>query len=385
MSLENTVLNEIDDSKVIQLLRDLVRIPSISLQEREIGEYIVEQLRGWGFEPERQYADKNRFNVICRLIGKEKGPTILFNGHIDTQKTDGMLIDPFSGELKDGRVYGRGSADMKSGICAIMSAFEAIKKAEIDLKGEAMIVFTVGEEYDSKGIKAFAESNLRTDMGVCAEISNLRLAIGHKGILSGEITTKGKATHSSVPKKGINAISKMIKIIEGLHSLPLFEDEDPLYGRSTVNVGTIKGGRFVTWVPDYCTMGYNFRLIPKHTPQLVNDQINYMLNRLKERDQEMEVDFSERKGSSAVKISLEEPIVEISKNALNYVLNKPIDVWVAPYNTDAAVLIRECKIPTVVVGPGDIEAAHSATENVSVEETINATKAYALMVLYALT
>ena len=385
MSSEKTVLNEVDDSKVIELLRDLVRIPSISLQEKEIGEYIFEKLYNWGFKPEMQYADKDRFNIICRLIGKEKGPTILFNGHIDTQKTDGMLIDPFSAELKDSRVYGRGSADMKSGISAIMSAFNAINKAGIDLKGEAMIVFTVGEEYDSKGIKTFARSNIRADMGVCAEISNLRLAIGHKGILSGEITTKGRATHSSVPKKGVNAIIKMMKVIEGLHNLPLFEDEDTLYGHSTVNVGTIKGGRFVTWVPDYCTMGYNFRLIPEHTPQLVNDQIKDMLERLKEEDLEMSVDISERKGSSAVRISSEEPIVEISKKALNYVLKKQIALWAAPYNTDAAVLIRECDIPTVVVGPGDIEAAHSATESVSVEETINASKAYALMILYALT
>ena len=92
-----------------------------------------------------------------------------------------MTIDPFSAELKDGRVYGRGSADMKSGLTAIMSAFKAVRESEVKLKGEAIIAFTVGEELDSKGIKALAESNIKADMGLCAEISNLRLAIGHKG------------------------------------------------------------------------------------------------------------------------------------------------------------------------------------------------------------
>lgn len=377
-------MRRIDDSEVIELLRNLVRIPSVSLHEKEIGEFIVSKLQEWGFQPERQSVEKDRFNVICRLKGEGEGPSILFNGHIDTQKTEGMTIDPFSAELKDGRVYGRGSADMKAGLAAIMSAFKAVRKSGVKLKGEAIIAFTVGEELDSKGIKALAESNIKADMGVCAEISNLRLAIGHKGGYSGKITTKGVATHSSIPEKGVNAIYKMMKVIEGLRNMPFLKDEDPLFGRSTVSIGTIQGGRWYTWVPDYCTIEYNFRLTPKYTPEYVKNQIEKLLGRLKDEDPQFEAEFTGF-GDSAVLISKDEPIVGIARRALEYVLKKPIEVWGAPYWTDAATLITKCGIPTVVLGPGGIEQAHSANEWVNIDETVKAAKVYALMILYALT
>ena len=192
------VILAIDPERVIALTQDFVRIPSVSGQEGELGQFMAKKLEALGFDDvELQEADENRFNVLCTLRGKHPGPTFLFEGHLDTVQTEGMAIDPYSGDFSDGRIYGRGASDMKGGLAAMVEALKAIKNSGVTFDGTIIYAAVVGEEGAGKGLDKLIASGLKANMGLVGEATELIPAIGNKGVAVGDITTKGLATHSS--------------------------------------------------------------------------------------------------------------------------------------------------------------------------------------------
>lgn len=209
------VLKDVDKSQVVVLLQEMIGFNTVNPpgNEKDLAKYIREKLKDFDIKSEVIDLGNNRANVIGIIEGSGEKKALLFNGHLDTVPPGDIEweYDAFSGRIVDGKIYGRGSADMKGGLAAMIMAAGAIKKAGIPLKGDLIITGTAGEEIDSIGAFHFLENGGLNNVGaiVIGEPTSCKLRIAEKGTFWVEITTYGKTSHGAFPEKGVNAIVHM--------------------------------------------------------------------------------------------------------------------------------------------------------------------------------
>ncbi|MCD6529660.1 M20 family metallopeptidase [Candidatus Bathyarchaeota archaeon] len=376
-------LSRIDDDEVVKLLQDAVRIPShkdLPDQEKEMAEFFASWFDKRGIEVELQKVEGPRQNVIARIRGEGDGATLMYNSHLDTKPPYNMTIEPYNPVIKDGKLYGRGSVDAKAQLAAFASALLAVKRAGIPLRGDLIFAGVVGEEWDSKGTIHIAENGPKADMAVVGEPTKLDICIAHKGIVRATITTIGKAAHSSVPHLGINAISKMGKVIRAIEEeLPkkLRGKRHPLLGESTYSLGVINGGVQPSIVPDRCSLTVDLRVLPGIWKDDVKMYFKEILGKIEKEDPEFKAELSISSRQPPLDTSEDHPIVQALKNSVSEVTGRAPKVAGAPFDTDASILAN-AGIPSVVCGAGDVGYAHAAVELVPIEEVIAAAKIFTL-------
>ncbi len=382
------ILEMIDANETIELTQKLVKIPSITGQEgKALSTFMADWLSSAGLQPILQPADKGRFNLICELKGGE-GRTILFNSHQDTKWTDGMTIAPFAAEIKDGRLYGRGAGDAKSSLSAIMMAMKTLKRSSIVLNGSVRFVSEVGEEGGGWSAEQLESSGfMDADMAVIGEQTELRVEIGNRGIFRNSVKVFGRATHSGLAQRGINAIQKMAQVILGLYALPYLEIDAPIWGKSSMNVEKIEGGRYSASVPDECTISIDSRLTAKVPPEVAKDQIAQLLHSLADSDPEFQFELGTLGENlfmiPAAFVSGEEKIVLAAKEATRKVMQREPTIAACSGYTMAARFIQR-GVPAIILGPGSVEQAHSADEWVEIRQIVDAAKIYTLISLMIL-
>ena len=219
----------IDRSYLTKTLSDLVRINSINpvlvpggAGEAEVAGYVSRSLAGCGLLVTSYEPDPGRVSVVGRRPGKGGGKFLMLNAHYDTVGVDGM-VEPFSGQVRDGRVYGRGAYDMKGSLAASMTALKALADAEVALSGDVMVAAVADEEYGSIGtadlVAHHQSGNLRVDGAVVTEPTALKICIAHKGYLWVEVETTGRAAHGSKFEQGIDANMRMGRFLVELEKL----------------------------------------------------------------------------------------------------------------------------------------------------------------------
>ncbi|MGE0039722.1 MAG: M20/M25/M40 family metallo-hydrolase [Vicinamibacterales bacterium] len=254
----------------LRLLRDLVAIDSVNPSlvpgaagEAAIARALAEELRGMGLAVEVQEAAPGRPNVVGTLEGRGPGRSLMYCGHIDTVGVAGMGR-PFVPEERDGRLYGRGSQDMKSGVAAMIGAARVIVESGGLDAGRLVIACVVDEEHASIGADALV-TRWRADAAVVTEPTDLAIAVAHKGFEWIEIETDGRAAHGSRPRDGRDAILRMGRVLGELERL----DRDlqgkpahPLLGAASLHASLIEGGRELSSYPDHCTLQLERRTLP---------------------------------------------------------------------------------------------------------------------------
>ena len=266
---------------VVQTLQDLVRLPSVNPMGREVQgeEYLEHQvtdyLEQWfqalGVPCYRQQLEPKRANIVARLDGdlspEEGGSIIMFEAHQDTVPVDGMIIDPWDPVIRDGRVWGRGSCDIKGGMACMLIAFARLAAERPPAMPTIVMACSVNEEFGFTGAedmnRLWADGDERwlpkpPDAVVVAEPTLLDVVVAHKGVARWRCHTRGLAGHSAQPEKGENAIYRMAQILSGIsqyasETVATLGDH-PLVGRPTVSVGRITGGISINTVPDHCTI-----------------------------------------------------------------------------------------------------------------------------------
>ena len=349
------------------LLRDLVAIDSVNPDlapgakgEAEIAAYCADWMRREGFDVEMQDAAPGRPNVIGVIDSGRPGPALMFCGHIDTVGVEGMAR-PFSPEIRDGRLYGRGSQDMKGGVAAMM---EAARRAKDHLAAGRIIVACVcDEEFESIGAQALV-TRWRADAAVVTEPTDLAVAITHKGFAWIEIDTRGRAAHGSRPKEGRDAILRMGRVLARLESLNADlagRYADPLTGPPSLHASTIEGGHEWSSYPDHCRLKVERRTVAGEDEALVMREIDALMRALKDADAEFE--------GEARLIASRAPYALPRDHALPALLTSiahahggPADVTGMSFWTDAAIL-GDAGIPSVLFGPGGA-GLHSVEEYV---------------------
>jgi len=382
---------KIKESDLVNLTRDLVRLRSINPpgEEREAAEFVAKWMRNLGLAVDMYEALPGRPNVVGTLKGKSGNPVLMVNGHLDVVPEGDRAswsVDPFGGELKSGRLYGRGANDMKGAIASALIATKAIVESGAELDGDLMLAAVVDEEVSGAGTQRLVDKGYRADMAVVAEPTELKLHIAHKGLARVEIVTKGKAAHGSNPRAGLNAIYKMSKVVSALEAfLPELEKrKHPLVGNCSINVGTVQGGTKFNVVPDLCRIEVDRRLIPREPPDNVGREISEILTRLKSKDPELEAEHNIMRMMEPAEIGAEEPIVKLARKAVQKVTG--VDPGISGFmaTTDMRVLVNQAKIPTVIMGPGNLAQAHVADEFVEIRQLVDAAKIYAHLAFLAL-
>lgn len=375
---KNLLLSKINQEEVISLTKKLIKIPSVTGNEKQICDFLYNYLKKCGFVVSKEYVEDNRPNIIARFKKGEKGKTILLNGHLDTVPAgDNWSNDPFSATEDDCYIYGRGSADMKGGVAAQICAMRAFMESEIPFNGEIIFSGVVGEEVDQSGTISLVNNNILADCAIVSEPTNLLLVSSCKGDMDIRVQITGKAAHASVPEKGLNAIylaSKIVLELEKYANNLKKTTKHQILGTPTLVVGTIKGGEVPCMVAGSCELRVDRRLLP-------NEDIDKVVSEIKEVVNSINIKFPEF--TSEIKVLYSVPAMECDgKLPLVVCLQKNINKlykggdssihgW--PATTDGNVL-NAADINTVIFGPGTIDVAHKPDERIEKNQLALASK-----------
>lgn len=384
-----SILRTIDAMRdeIVAMLQSLVKTPSITGDEVKVAELVASFCRDLDLDVKIVEAEKNRPNVIARWDTGLPGPSLLLNDHLDIVPPgplENWSYPPFAAEIANGRVYGRGTIDTKSGLTTILMATKAIREIGLPLRGMLTLVFSCDEEVGGeKGMQFLCrQGHIHADMAVVAEPTTMQIEIATKGRLNIEITTRGVATHGARPWLGHNAIEDMMEVIAGLRHLAqnLSQRSHPLLGSATLSVGRIDGGTVPNMVPNKCILGLDRRVLPTETPEMAEAEIQTILDDLKTRIPGFEASMKRIVWWPGYTLNDQAPIVDLTCRAFEKVMGRHPKVAGKDAGTDASWINVLAGIPVVMFSPGDGLKAMNADENVGIDDLIAATKVMAQIV-----
>jgi len=429
----DSLIRIIDEKRdeYVRFLQELVRIPSIMLTEGEKAaqEFIVKKLQSIGcsvdmwetewnelknakskttgqalYVPVETWISdyeglKNRPNVVGVYHGKGKGRSLLLNGHVDVVPAgpvERWKHGPWSGDVEDGRLYGRGAVDMKAGLAAIILAVDSVQSAGINLKGDVILESVVDEETGGNGTLACMLRGYKADAGVFTEPTEMEIAVADSGAQFFRINVPGKMVHIGYKNEGVNAIEKATKIITALNDWEkrrtiIGHQEYPEYRRFPIPFplvcGAISAGADMV-IPEcpaeLCVVEGAYQSMPNETITDVNKNLAEFISKIASIDPWMrehppKVEFIGLTYEGA-RVESNHPIVNVLSDAFKEVLNNSPTVSAFPTGCDMRLYTNHGDTPSVIFGPGSGRKAHFVDEFVSVDEYIDAIKVLALLV-----
>lgn len=323
-------------------------------------------LKEWGFRVSLPESAPGRPNVVAR-IGIEGGRSLMFNGHLDTVGVEGMTHAPFDPSISDGKLYGRGSCDMKAGVAAMCAA--AVRAFDAGIDGEIIIAAVTDEEYQSVGTAALIASGVRADAAIVTEPTRLAIGPAHRGFAWAVVTVHGVAAHGSRYDVGVDANTMaglLLAELDTFQHTVLTQRTHPLLGRGSFHAARISGGLGLSTFSDLCRVEFERRSLPGETGESFADELRAACARVAARDPRFRADVEVTFVQAANDVAVEAPIVTTLARAAAAEGETPAIEGLS-YWTDAA-LLSAAGIPSICYGPGDIRLAHSATEWVPVDE-----------------
>jgi acetylornithine deacetylase len=365
----------------LTLLKQLVAVDSVNPSlvpgaagEAAVARAIAEAMRGMGLVVEIQDVAPGRPNVIGTLDGRAPGRSLMFCGHIDTVGVSGMPA-PFDPVEKNGRIYGRGSQDMKSGVAAMMDAARVIAESGGLAAGRLVIACVVDEEHASIGADALV-TKWRADGAVVTEPTDLQVAIAHKGFEWVEIETEGRAAHGSRPRDGRDAIRLMGRVLNGLDAIDRQLQSRPphaLLGTASLHASLIEGGRELSSYPDRCHLQMERRTIPGEAPGAAAREVEDLLATLRAEDPDFKAASKGMFARSPYEIAPSHALPQAMLRALH----APNSLIGMSFWTDAAVL-GDAGIPSILFGPTGA-GLHSVEEWVDAQSVLTCRDALAAL------
>lgn len=400
---EKLIIEAVENRKedFVEFFQSLIQIPSFTGQEKEVADALVEGMKVRGFQDiEIVERIPGHPNVLAHIKGNEEGPTFTFNGHLDIlppQNNNQWKSPPFSGHIEDGKIYGRGTVDMKAGTFSSFFAGLIIKDLDIPLKGNVLFTGVCDEEICGENgmlylIKnGYVKKKHEDDFGLNCEPTNLEeINMATKGVLRADIKVQGKGAFGARPYLGINAIDKTHKLINEIIQLneKINKDESlrhPLLEPASVLVTLIKGGEASNLVPDSCTITVTRRMLPCENKEGCLKDYSDIIERLNSEDPEFKAEIHEWDNfRPPVELPLNLPLVDALRKAQMLVTGKELLLTGSEGGTDASLVVYYTGIPMPVYGPGDYKLLGTVNEHVTVEDFINAIKIYALTIYYSL-
>ena len=357
----------------IALARALIKIDSRNPTlvpdapgERPCALALATILDDWGFEVELQGGNPDRPNVIGR-VGPRDAPALMLNGHLDVVGVEGMTHDPFAAEIRDDRIYGRGSADMKGGIAAMCVA--ALRADATKSRRQIIVSAVADEEWESVGMRALIDSGIRADAAIITEPTRLAVCPAHRGFVWMDVTFRGRAAHGSRYDIGVDAITHAGLVLAELDKLERTREKGlrhPLLGRGSLHASVIRGGVGMSTYPEECVLSIERRTLPGETAGDAMREIEDACAAVRARDSRLDARITQITSQLPSDVPTNAPIVKRLIHALE---NEGVGTRIEGMSawTDAA-LLNAAGIPTICFGPGDIGLAHAAEEFVPILE-----------------
>ncbi len=442
--MEEKILRKVDEKKgaIVELLRELIRIPSLTGEEHEAQEFLAAYLKNLGLQVETWEPDieeifqrfpqqaqypthwqydlilpyertasyeelvrsgkievlnyKNRPNLLASLKGRGEGKSLLFNGHIDTvtvEPQSDWTQDPFGAEIVGNRIYGRGASDMKGGLAASLSAIQCLIEAGVSLRGDLIYSSVVNEEHSGNGMLSLMCKGVRADAAIVNEPSENQIYVATPGDVYWELKLDGLARSPGArwdgrELVGVSAIEKLPLVIQSLLKM---EEEynkmmpDPLYGAKNAFscvTGEIKGGSYSTLTAGQCVLrGCMYFGHGFGTANEIMDKIRSYVTEGTHSDpwfRKHPVKVVFLHHRDSCKSDVIHPIVDIVRSSEQEVSRQSREVIGSPFCSDMDHAVNIGKIPTIIYGPGSIAYAHKADEWIDIEQYLQAVKTMAL-------
>ena len=396
--------------KTVTLLRELVRVRSVTGEEGAVAEAVEGAFseRGlevdtWNASPEEMepYVDQvgeqpsyeNRPNVAGLRRGSGGGRSLLLNAHIDTVDPGDPALwtrDPLSGTVEGDLLYGRGSCDMKGGLVTHLTALDALSDLGVELRGDVSVAATVGEENGGLGALSTVLRGYRADAALITEPTRLRLVPAQGGSLVFRLTVSGPSAHAAVRDEGVSALEKFLPIFEDLRALeegrnatlrhPLYEH---LQNKVPINVGVVRAGNWASTVPESLVAEGRIGLIPGEEVEPFRELVAGRIAAVAERDPWLhenppKIEWFGGQFAPA-EVPPDAPICGALKRAHELATGEEPAVEGVPYGADMRLFIRFGGMPCVMYGAGDVNVAHAPDEHVSITELLTATKTVACL------
>ena len=369
----------------VALARALITIdsrnPTLAPESRgeaACAELLADVLESWGFSVRLSEAAPNRPNVIAR-IGPTDAPALMLNGHLDVVGVEGMIHDPFAAEIRNDRIYGRGSADMKGGIAAMCAAAALTVRPES--RRQILVTAVIDEEYESLGMRALIDEGVRAEMAIITEPTRLSICPAHRGFAWFEVQFTGRAAHGSRYDIGVDAIMHAGLLLAELNRLEATREgglRHPLLGRGSLHASTIVGGVGMSTYPESCILSIERRTLPGESTELALAEIVDACERVRKNNPAFDARVTLKTAQLPSDVPTDSLIVASMRRAIEQeglpVRIEGLSAW-----TDAA-LLNAAGIPSICFGPGDITHAHAAEEFVPIEEVEQATRVLSRLV-----
>ncbi|HHX49828.1 MAG TPA: YgeY family selenium metabolism-linked hydrolase [Clostridia bacterium] len=383
-------LNTEKRSNLTELCRKFVSIPSYTGQERDLAQCIKDTMESLGYD--RAWID-DLGNVIGLVKGEKPGKKVLFDGHLDTVSVGDVsewVYDPFQGKVEGGKVYGRGTSDMKGALAAMVFAVGELAQNRAELSGEIYVSGTVHEEIAEGVSLGYILEEIKPQAVVIGEATELKVNIGQRGRGEIVIETRGKAAHSSNPEVGINAVYQMMKVIQAIGDLELPQDE--LLGPAIMELTDILSSPYpgASVVPENCRVTYDRRLLVGDSEEGILGDIEGLLQKLRDEDPSFQAsvylaendystykDFKVKRSrfAPAWKMEKEHWIVRRALAALRGA-GLPQEISAYSFCTNGSSSAGIYSIPTIGFGPGREKEAHTVNEYLELEQLFGAASGY---------
>ena len=374
-------------------LSRLVRTPSLSTQESDVAQLLVDELNRFGVQDVRI----DRIGNVIARIGSGGGPTLLYNGHMDTVDVTDRTAwrhDPWKGVMEDGLLYGIGASDMKASLAAMVYGARKLVDADVHLKGDLVLAFVVQEEPCEGGAMQVLveEEGIRPDWVILGEPTDLKISRGQRGRVELRVETRGRSSHAASPESGSNAIYAAMRLIFGIELLSGNMANDRLLGSGSLTTTHIESSApSRNAVPDKCCFYIDRRLTLGENETRALAEIQSVIMR---EGVPATVEITQYEGVSYTGYRLrkrevfppwalpaEHPFLQAAAQSLRRTLGyrPPISHW--NFSTDGVYTMGQANIPTIGFGPGQEEQAHAPNEHVLLDKVHLAARAYAQLAI----
>jgi len=374
---------------VLALASELVKIPShpgVQQQERAVALKLVEFLKRRGVATQLIDVKDGRPNLLAVVDSGRPGPHLALCGHTDTVPLNkGEAGVGFGGEVVDGALQGRGSADMKGALAAMAGALASLQAGPGPASGKVTFAAVIDEEMESLGAEALIASGFTADGAIIGEPTGNRLALGHKGLEWLEFAFTGRAAHGGTPEAGVNAIgaaAQFVSLVETRLVPRLAGKRHPLLGSPTINCGTIEGGDQPSTVAARCVLRVDRRSVPGETFESMRGELRELLDEVERGRPGIAADLRRMPGGMTTLEHLPSviepghPLARAAREACEAVTGIPQAALAFPAWTDAGLLANFARIPCVILGPGDLSVAHTPWESIPVAQVVDAAAVY---------
>lgn len=390
-AFEKSVLESIDTNEIVELLQAMIQKRSDYPpgDTREVIQVAAEKLASGGLTPRILAKEEVQPNLIAEFGSGEEGPCLTYHAHVDTVQAGDFSrwkTDPFSGEVIDGSVYGRGAGDDKGSAAVQIMAMVTLARAKAALKGKLQLALVSAEESSAHEGTLFLrdEQYIKPDFLLIGEQTHNQIAIAERVACGIDLTVFGKSAHGAIPSAGDNAILKMARVLIYLRQklFPIFYGKiHPYLPRPTLNIGKIQGGISWSMVPESCKVDMDRRLLPGETREMAMQEIRMILDEYNEIVEPLKYElFSQGEVAPNIETPAYDPFVQAASHALTDLTGDRRDLIGYVQTSDGRWFVRQ-GIPIVIFGPSDPEVAHAPNEHVSIEQLVEATRFLTLLAL----